>query len=773
MKFSYRWLSELTEDLRLGPEELEGLITVKTAECEGIEPYGAHLAEVLVARIETAEPVGKGKNQRVIIDGGRKAELICGAPNARPGVLTTWVPPGVKLDGKVIGVATIDGVASEGMLASAAELGISRNHAGILELQAGEPGTPLTQAINGLAADWVIEIDNKSLTHRPDLWGHLGMAREVAAIAGTALKDPVRLDVLPLGPSSFRVEIADYSLCPRYSALLFEDLQVCASPLWMQSRLQSVGINPISNLVDITNFVLAELPQPMHAFDADKLTGTTIYVRLARTGETLAALNGETYELDPADLVIADGSGPIALAGVIGGAATAISEETRRVLFESANFAPTGVRLTSVRHKIRTDASMRFEKALDPENTLRGLARTCELLGARPSSGVVDARGPERPLQVIGLSIDLVSKKLGKVMAEAEVIRILEALGFGVEAEPGGHLSVTVPSWRATKDVSLKDDLVEEIGRMIGYDQIEPRPPLVASVVPPANPMRLYFRQVRQEIAAQGFTEVYNYSFVSVAEAQRFGFAEADMLAVANPIAAEMTHLRPSLLPGLWNNLVDNVRHFREFRLFEIGNHLPGNVPHLGAVLYSAHGDESEFFELKRVLECVLPGATLRATSAQGHEHPARAAQVELHGAVVGRFFELHPSLLEQEGIEGRATIFEVNLQRTQELVAQQVKKYVPPRKYPTSGFDLSIVTARETPVATVQEALLQLGGSAVAMSEFVRQYIGPPLPTGQKSVTYHLEVGALDHTVTTEEVTEVRTRIIDGMRARGYDFRS
>lgn len=783
MKFSYQWICELVSGLATEPSALEGLITVKTAECEGIEPFGAHFSRVKVVRVLDVQPIGKGKNSVVKIDSGDGVErtVICGAGNVRSGMLAAWVPPSTSLEEKTISTAVIDGVESEGMLASAAELNISRDGVGILELEGVDPG-----ALLPLTPDWILEIDNKSLTHRPDLWGHIGMAREVAAIANGVLRDPVKLDVLPQGDAPWKVEILDAALCPRYSLLVVENVQVRPSPLPLQARLQSIGLNPISNIVDVTNYVLAELPQPMHAFDADKLQGHAIYVRKARTGERLKALNGETYDLHPDDLVIADESGPVALAGVIGGADSAISESTTRIVLESANFEATGVRLTSARHKIRTDASMRFEKSLDGENTLRGLARAMELIhqmlpDARAVGGVFDNRGLVPATKPILLPLPFVSRKLGTEVSRETVVQILQALGFALAETTPGTLTVTIPSWRATKDISLKDDLVEEIGRMIGYDQITPQPPLVASVVPPANPVRSYLRQVRSRLAAQGFTEAYNYSFLNEEEAKRFGFNARDLLAVSNPIASEMTHLRPSLLPGVFKNIISNVRHYREFRLFEVGmeihptagQSLPDEVPHAVAVIYNALGDEQDFFELKRVLECVLPGCCLRAAEARRYEHPARAAEIIWPETVVGRLFELHPLLLEEEGIEGKAMLFDFDIRAAQEIDAATVVRYTPPRKYPTSGFDLSVLTDLKTPVADIQNGLKSLAGSDLAMIEFIRQYDRPPLPPGQKSVTYHLEIGASDHTVTTEEVTAVRNRIIDGMRLQGYDFRA
>jgi phenylalanyl-tRNA synthetase beta chain len=782
LKFSYRWLSELAPELDADPAQLERLITMKTAECEGIEAYGAHFTSVVAVRILAIEALPKGKNKAVLIDAGDGTQklVVCGAPNVRAGMLAAWVPPGVSLDGKIIGRVLIEGVESEGMLASAAELGINRDHSGLLELQGVAPGQPLP----GLKPDWIIEIDNKSLTHRPDLWGHYGMAREVAAITHKRLVDPVRMDLLPKAPPIVKVEIENFSLCQRYSALLVENVHVAPSPHWLEARLESTGLNPINNIVDITNCILLELPQPMHAFDADKLTGGTIFVRNARAGEMLKALNGETYKLAGSDLVIADAAGPVALAGVIGGADTAISETTTRIVLESANFLATSVRLTSVRHKLRTDASMRFEKSLDPENTVRGLARAAAMIQdllpeARIAGGVSDCRGPVESHEPIALPVNFVVRKLGKNVAVQQITAILTALGFGVLETSPGLLTVTVPTWRATKDISIKDDLVEEIGRMVGYGEITPAAPLVASVVPPTNPMRAYLRGVRFQLAAQGFTEVYNYSFVQERDVKRFSMNIDEYIAVRNPIASEHTHLRRSLLPGLFKNLVSNARHLEDFRLFEIGNEIhpqPNSLPreslHGAAMLYNVHGAEEDFFEMKRVVEALLPEARVQAAKAHPYEHPVRAADISWRGSGVGRLAELHPSLLHEEGLQGRAFVFDIDLQVTQQLAAAREVRYKPVRKYPTSGFDLSIITSLQTPVAGIEEELRKLGGDAIAQIYFVRQYTGRPLPDGQKSVSYHMEIGAVDHTLTAEEASEIRNKMIEGMRARGYELR-
>ncbi|HLH03962.1 MAG TPA: phenylalanine--tRNA ligase subunit beta [Bryobacteraceae bacterium] len=784
MKFSYNWLRELVPGLATDPSALEHLITMKTAECEGIFPAGAHFENVRAARVVSIEALPKSKNKKVRIEigAGREASVVCGAPNVREGMMAAWVPPGTELAGRTISRAVIDGIESEGMLASADELGINRDHSGLIELANVAPG----QRLPDLAPDWIIEIDNKSLTHRPDLWGHYGMAREVAAITHNALRDPVDTQELPEGAGAIKVEIADHRLCPRYSALCFDQIRVGPLPLGLQLRLESVDLNTISNIVDVTNYVLAELPQPMHAFDRDKLHGDTIYVRPAKAGERLAALNGETYTLTEADLVIADARGPIALAGVIGGTESAISETTTRIVLESANFNAASVRLTSVRHKLRTDASIRFEKSLDPENTIRGLARAAALIrqlcpSAVHAGGVTDNRAPAHLPAPIALPVSFVGRKLGKQISGGEISEILGALGFATRESSAGLLEVTVPSWRATKDISHKDDLVEEIGRMIGYGEITPAAPLVASVVPPANPMRLYLRRIRRVIADQGFTEVYNYSFLTAADAERFHFDLGEHIGVRNPIAAELTHLRRSLLPGVFKNILGNARNFQEFRVFEIGHEihpdgngaLPDEIPHLAAAFYQQHASEQTFFEMKRVAECLLREARFRANPKPApYMHPERAALISLNGSELGGVFELHPSLLADEGLEGRAVVLDIDLRLA--FAAQEAKpfRYTPPRRYPTSGFDLSIVTEKRTPVGQLEDELRALAREHLVSLDFVRQYEGAPLAAGTKSVSHHLEIGAADHTLSSEEATRIRSAIVSGLRARNYEIR-
>ncbi len=746
MKFSYNWIRELVPGLTAEAVGLQRLITIKTAECEGVETYG--VAGACPATVLSVEPI---PNTHVV-----KAELdtesyglktvVCGAPNCRAGITTIYVPLGVKV---------VQGVESNGMLASGEELGINHDHEGIVEL-----AEPL------LLTDSVIEIDNKSLTHRPDLWGHYGMAREVAAITGESLRDPVDLSLLPSGTPAVEVRSEDAELCPRFSALVFENVRVQPSPLWLQFRLSAIGLNPINNIVDLTNFLMAELAQPMHAYDRALLEGGTLTARLAREGERLLALNKEEYTLTPANLVIADAGGPVGIAGVMGGQRSAISRATTSLVLEAANFHASSVRKTSAALKLRTDASMRFEKSQDPENTVRALARAVELMRelcpeARLVGGLADWRGPIAAPPSVRLDLPWLARKLGRNVPADQVQEILVRLGFQVSED----WVVTVPSWRATKDISVAADLVEEVGRMIGYDSIEPRPPAVLSTVPPDVPQRLFLRRARQRAASQGFTEVYNYSFLSEEQAAHLGFDPAKLVRVLNPIAANQSLLRSSLIPGIYSNLQENRKHSSSFRLFEIGREihkrdgaLPDEIPHLVAALY---GDENGLLELKRLAEIFAADVQVKPAAPRIFEHPLRTADVLAGGVLVGRLFEFHPAWL-----EGRAAVLDLDL-RALEPLEKQTARYVPLQRYPSSGFDLSVLSKPRELVGELQSQMAAFAGPLLEKIEYIRQYT----KSEQKSVTFRFTLGAPDRTLSSEEVNAVRAAIIVGMQNSGYDL--
>jgi phenylalanyl-tRNA synthetase beta chain len=763
MKFSYNWLAEHIDGLTVPPAEIGKLITMKTAECEGVEAHGAHFDHVVVAKVLTAEPIPGTHLAVTSVDTGRYGvkQVVCGAPNCRAGMLTAYVPPGH------LGVTTakLRGVDSDGMLASAKELGISAEDEGIIEFAEGEPGA----AIAGCTADTIVEIDNKSLTHRPDLWGHHGMAREVAAIAGRPLKS-IPAD-LPEGAPAVEIEIRDAKLCPRFSALRFENVTVQPSPLWLQQRLESVGLNPINNIVDVTNYLMAELAQPMHAYDAAKLQGGKIIVRVAEEGEPCPALNGQTYTLDSSNLVIADAGGPVGIAGVIGGGPSAISDATTTILLEAANFHAASIRKTSTKLKLRTDASMRFEKSQDPVNTVRALARAKWLLeqvspGIRLVGGLADLYYPLPEVAPISFDLSWMRRKLGKPdLTAAEVTAILTSIAFGV-SEADGHFTVTVPSWRATKDISLKDDLVEEVGRMIGYGNLTPVPPLVPSVVPPLPPERAYLRGLRQLLTAQGYTEVYNYSFVNEAQATELGLPIEDHVRVVNPIAQGQELLRTSLLPNIKRNINDNAREYESFRMFEIGKEihargqeLPEEIPHLAAVSFERHGDGvANLFELKRLAGTIAPGCTVEPAEARPFEHPFRSAKVILRNEAIGRLFEFHPAMVET----GRAAVLDLDLVKVQAL-RTAAGKYKPLRRFPTSAFDLTVPTAERELAGTVLGFIREHAGSLALDVRYLYDYKGDK----GRSMTFRITLGAPDRTLTGDEVTAIRSQLLAAVAAK------
>ena len=765
MKFSYNWIREFVPGLDVPAEALERLITMKTAECEGVHTAGGLLADAVAARVEAVEPIPGGHNVKASVDAGKygRKTVVCGAPNCKPGVMTVYVPLGVK---------QVSGVLSDGMLASAAELEINKDHSGIVEISHPDQ-IPL--------ADSIIEIDNKSITHRPDLWGHYGMAREVAAITGMRLADTIRPGLVPAAGGLYQIGIPDTGLCPRYSALVFENVTIQPSPLWLQARLTAIGLNTRNNIVDLTNLIMAEMAQPLHAFDRAKLSGDTIWARPAQEGERIRALNGEEYSLAPANLVIADASGPIAIAGVIGGADTAIADTTTSIVLESANFQAACIRKTSSALKLRTDASMRYEKAQDPHTTGRALARALELLpllspGIRLVGGLCTAGAELGVAAEIQLELDVLDRKLGRVIDSAEVRRILQSLEFTVRDSGPRGFSVGVPTWRATKDVSIADDLVEEVGRMVGYDSITPAPPMVPCAPMPDPAEREFLRRVRRSVAAQGYTEVSNYSFISEEEALRFGFDPAQHLRVLNPIAAGQELMRKSLLQGIHRNILENAKHFDAFRIFEVGREIhpreamqPDERQHLMLALFAKDDGRDGLHELKRVAEAVAPGFSIVPSLQPGEwEHPKRCADIVWNGHTVGRLSELHPRLVDA----GRAAVLDLDLTLIEAHPLPGIR-FQAVRRFPSSAFDVSVIAPEREHAATLQSHIGELAGELHEAIEYVREYQGAPLESGQKSVSFRVVVGAADRTLSAAEITAVRDRIIEGLKLRGYDFRS
>ncbi|RJO73032.1 MAG: phenylalanine--tRNA ligase subunit beta, partial [Myxococcales bacterium] len=579
MKLSVNWISEFVQLPRLEAAEVMNRVTVRTAELEEVAVIGEHFAHVVTARVAAVRPhpdAAKLKLVRVA-DGLGEMEVVCGAPNVAVGQVVALAKAGTTLPSGRLEATTIRGVRSEGMICAEDELGLSADHEGVLVFPEGTPVGLTLDKLFG-PSDIVLDIDNKSLTHRPDLWGHVGFAREFSALYGRSFtyRPAEAAPPKPANPDALRIDDRVPDLCPRYSALVVRNVAAKPSPAWMQQRLRSVGLRPINNIVDATNYVMLELGQPMHAFDRRQIAGDAIVIRRAEPGERFVTLDDREHVLESSDIMIADGERAVALGGVMGGKNSEIVADTTCVILESANFAAAAIRRTANRLALRTDSAMRFEKSQDPANTVPGLWRMLELLRltcpeAEPASTLLDVwpAPPARP--EILISFDFIAHRLGERLPEEQIVDTLKALQFEVKRLDEDHLIVHAPSWRA-HDVTMKADVVEEIGRIYGYDNITPTAPFVRSDPPEPNWQRRFEWKARDILALRlGFAEVVNYSFTSAQEMAKCGLDPEPCLRLRNPLSQDADRLRTSLMPHVAANVALNQKHAEAFRLFEIG----------------------------------------------------------------------------------------------------------------------------------------------------------------------------------------------------------
>jgi len=580
MKISWNWLKRHVDLSGLDARETGARFTMSVAELEGVEEFGATYDRVLAARVLAikAHP-GSEKLSIVTLDtGGAAVDAVSGAPGIRVGSVIPFALPGVVLEGlegkPVVRETEVKGVRSPGVTCSESELGISGDHSGLMTFPGDTtPGTKLTEVLPA-AHDYVLEIDNTSITHRPDLWGHRGIAREIAAMTGRALL-PFDLSIPESDEDPLSVSVEAPDLCPRYTALAFGDLTIASSPAWMKLALSVTGVRPISNVVDITNFVMLDVGNPTHAFDARQIRGARIVVRRAKAGEVLTTLDGTDRALAGDDVVIADGEGGVALGGIMGGLNSEIQPDTSAVVLEAACFNARQIRRTSSRLGLRTEASARFEKGLDRLSALQATALFARLLkefcpASKVASRFYDVAADAPAPTVIPIAQSFIRQKLGVDVTDASIRKTLEGLEFKVARE-GDLLRVTVPTFRATRDITIPEDVVEEIGRIYGYDNVTPTP-LLAPVAPtPRIESRRLERACRKHLAAMGYFEIMSYSFDSASFCNSIGYSLEGALELRNPISSDMPALRRSLLPNLLQAVQRNALSRDDFRLAELG----------------------------------------------------------------------------------------------------------------------------------------------------------------------------------------------------------
>lgn len=793
MRLSLNWVSDHVDLSGLDPAQVAHDLTMATALIEGVSDQAAALAGVVVGRVLECGPhPGADRLSLCRVDhgGGEPAQVVCGAPNVAVGQSILYAPVGVTLpSGVKLKKAKIRGESSEGMICAEDELGLGPEHDGILLLPAElEPGRPVSQ-VAGLC-DVVLEIDNKSVTHRPDLWGHYGFARELAAIYRRDLK-PLSLDA-SLGPGDFgpAIEVQDANGCPRYLGLALEGVSG-VTPDRLRFRLAACGMRPLSLLVDLSNYVMLETGQPTHPFDRDTLAGDRIVVRRAVAGERLVTLDGLDRALHPEDLVIADGKGVVALAGLMGGAPTEVSAGTRRLLLESAVFDPNSVRRSAGRHALRTEAVARFEKGLDPALAELAVRRFARLLaeidpGAQVSTGfraVGDAAAPRRTLP---LSLPLLSSRLGLNVLESEVVAVLGSTGFEPKRVSEGQFEVTVPSFRATRDVTGAEDLVEEVGRLLGYDRVPTPTPVGPLIVGNRDPVLLVEERLRDGLAGAAGTEVFSYSTLPDDVFETLGLpVSADHPRLVNALQKDAQRLRPSVAPSLLRHLEAWLRHEPEVITFEVGKAYaaaadgsPVERSEL-AVLVARRDVREErdvFRQLKGVLELALqelgcPAPKFVSVSPGGQEcwlHPGRTAQVEIGGREVGHCGSFAPGLAARLGApEARGAIAVLDVEALAEC-ERGASNYRAVSRFPGSRIDLAFLVDYGVSCDAIEEAICAAGPKtliAVDAFDVFRR-------SDDRSLGFRLQFQADDRTLTDKELTKARDRIVQAVEALGARLR-
>lgn len=797
MKISLDWISDFVDLSDLTPTQIADRLTMCTAEVEGVETIERSVQGVVSAKVCTVEaiPGAEAHLRWVVVDyGGKTVGTVCGAPNVRPGMITALALPGTRLaDGQVVQPQEVAGRLSNGVLCSPRELGLSRWHEGILECPEDLPaGRPLSEWIP--PADVLIEIDNKSLTHRPDLWGHYGFARELAAIFERPLRalpmaDLSLFDSLPAVP----LEVEDFEDCPCYGCLLLEFPAAAPAPLVIQRRLHAVGQRTFNLAVDLTNYILWELGQPMHAFDGELVRE----IRVAHAGKVdrFVTLDGQERALRPEDLLIWDGKEPVALAGIMGGLATEVRSTTRRVLLESANFRAARIRRTSVRLDLRTESAQRFEKSQPPILVKWGVARFVQLLQEagvplQVTSRFTVAGNLAESYRTIELASGELDRLAGTTIPVPTAIAILQRLGFQATAGENGRLTVGVPPFRSAKDISIPADIVEEVLRIYGYDNIPPRmPEFPLRPLPVNRRLRLEHRARKLLAAVHRFVEVQTYGWMDDRLLAAIGYQPARPIVLQNPLVSYNRLLRTSLLPNLFALIEKNRSQREAFRIFELGhvywlqeNGLPVEEARLGGLSFLADekaDPEVHFLSVKGALEDL--GELLAAgplsffrekTSELPWQLPEKWLSVHQGDRRVGAIGVLEGTIRDVVLPEGGQVVwFELNMDAL-EGVLWPAPRYVPPPAFPGSVQDFSVLWEAAEGFAALEAVLAGFRHPLVEKREFLYVYKGKGLPEGKASYTFRYWIGHRDRTITSEEIEAFRTEFLRFLEAHNLRLR-
>ncbi len=789
MKLPMSWLAEFVDTDGISMKEYNAALTMSGSKVEGIEYLGEEINKVVTGKIISSVDHPNSDHLHIcMVDVGKEEplQIVCGAPNADVGAIVpvalhkSTLPGGVKITkGK------LRGEVSNGMLCSHEELGLTLNEVpygdpnGLLHL---DPSTPIGMDIRKVLGldEYVTEFEITS--NRPDCLSVIGLARETAATFNRPLKlhDPVVKGSGGNICDDLSIEIKDTDLCPRYTAKLVKNIKIEPSPAWMRERLFAAGVRPINNIVDITNYVMLEYGQPMHAFDYACLHDGKIIVRRPTEGESIETLDGQKHELTPDMLCIADGTNPTAVAGVMGGFESEITEKTQTVVFESACFHGATVRVTAKKLGMRTEASARFEKGLSPENTMPAVLRACELvemLGAgEVVDGVIDVDYSNHEPKRLPLECDKMNKLLGLTLSDEEQIEILTRLGFTVE-----NGEVIVPYYRI--DIERMCDLAEEVARIYGYNNIPTTLYAGESVLGALTEKQLFERKLGSLARTCGFDETISYSFGSPKMYDLIGLPEDSeqriSVTILNPLGEDFSVLRTTALPTLLDNLTHNFNHRNPAaNLYEIatiytpsikdGKADPDVLPHEQHVLTLGSYGTLSFFQFKGALETILNRADVKDISFEPVNdnpsyHPGRCAKVLSGDTVIGVFGTIHPLIAKKTGIDQEILSAELYVDAMFDHM-DAVKLYAPQPKFPASTRDIAVLCDENIPVASMEKAIKAAVGEILESVSLFDVYRGDKLPQGKKSVAYSLKLRHAERTLTDNECIDAMNKAIKAL---------
>jgi len=789
MQWSVEWLSDFVDLDRIDARDLGEAITLHTAEVDGVAEPGGGWPGVVVAHVVGLRPHPDADKLRLVrVDfGGGEAEVVCGAPNVAEGQKICFAPENTVLPGGFkLERRKIRGVESAGMVLSERELGISDEHEGILVLDDSVAvGTPIKEILGGSA---VIDVDNTAITTRPDLWGHYGAAREIAAVLDREVRPLPCGAELPSDNAAVKVTVEASDLCPRYLGWVIDGIKIGPSPDWMQRRLEAVGQRPINNVVDLTNYIQLECAQPLHAFDLRQISEGHIIVRAAHEDEKVTTLDGTERTLPEGACVIADPTRAVAIAGVMGLENSEVKDDTTSIILEVANFEMTSIRKTSQVLNLRTDSSTRFSKGLDIEQVPEAARRFFELLqrmcpSATPRGGACDVRVPPAPPLMIDLPEGWIESRLGVSIGAAGVDAILNRLGFGTERD-NGRLQATVPTWR-TRDIAIPEDLVEEVGRIHGYDKIVPEP-LVGTLDPvDVEPGRAAKAHVRSVLSRGcGLAEIYSYPVYSKAEAEKTR-VEPGKLAISNWEERGHQIMTETLIPLVVRATAENLKYRADFGIYcvqptwsttEGQEGLPSEVTHV-AIALAHHRGENTVLAIKGILERVVEsfGANGVRVRQQARPpawlHEGRAGDMGRGKQRFGWFGELHPAVKRAWDIDADVAVAEFDLEALRQAGGKS-RRMQSISRFPVVPYDVAIIADATTPAGDVERAMRGVDKTLVRDVSLFDVYQGKNLPEGKRSLAYRLVFGAMDRTLGTDEIDKLRASVARVIEKKGWELR-